>query len=169
MPHSSIWLLVTDEQTARIYESREGCSRLVRAVENAAMPAAGKLPRGGNVVPLHGPASVPATPRDRNRDFAFQLTVVLLEAAESRACDGIIVAATKDMLEALRRVRPLTVSRLLIAEIVEGADTVPSHTENSNTVVKLALTASAPTRDCNVAVSASDAFDELPFADTRRG
>lgn len=182
MPNSAIWLLVADEHAARIYESREGSSRLIRSLTNTAMPAASLWTDAGeaaaNVVPLQGHDAVPKNERDRNRKFAFQLIGALLDAAESGACDGIIVVATCEMLEALRRVRPAVVTRLLIAEIVECAPDLEAGIAlpalaadlpgDSTSVVKFPLAGSGDFVAAPTAKRSQPALNTATFAEVRR-
>jgi len=97
---SNIWVLIANERNAAICTSRNGTSQLLQSLHN-------DMADRGNVA-------------DRSSClFACELVSVLSRGARLGDCDGVIILANAEMRDQLRQVMPLSVSRLLIAEIVE--------------------------------------------------
>jgi protein required for attachment to host cells len=93
---SSVWVLIAGDSDAAIWTSEHGASHLLRVIKQDA---------DGD------------DEDDLRRDFAWQLMGELSRGAESGACDGVIVIAAKEMLDALRRVTTPDIKRLMVAEI----------------------------------------------------
>lgn len=97
---SNIWILIANEHNAAIFASRNGTSQLLQSLHN-------DMADRGNVA-------------DRsNCLFACELVSVLSRGARLGDCDGVIILANAEMRDQLRLVMPISVSRLLIAEIAE--------------------------------------------------
>jgi protein required for attachment to host cells len=101
---SSIWVLIAGDGDAAIWTSENGASHLLQVIRQDLSAATDDLD-------------------ELRRDFAWQLMGELSRGAGSGACEGVIMIARKDMLEALRRVMVPEVKRLLVAEIPGAPET----------------------------------------------
>jgi protein required for attachment to host cells len=104
MSKSSIWVLIAGSGDAAIWTSENGTSHLLRVIRQE--------------------ATAETSPDNKCLDFAWQLVSELSRGVADGACDGVIVIACKDMLEALQRVMPPEIRRLLVAEISGTPETI---------------------------------------------
>ena len=93
--NTAVWVLIASDNDAAIWTSDKGTSRLVRVVRQ------------------HGNESTRGA-------FAWQLMGELIQGAEAKVCDGVILIAGEHMLKEIRRVVAPEIKRMLLAEI-EGA------------------------------------------------
>ena len=115
MSSFSIWVLVAGEHDAVICASDAGSSRLLRVMKRGVQCGDDETDR---------------------RDFAWQLMSELSRSVENGACEGVILIADKEMLEALGRVMLPEVRQVLLAEIPGAAATICVYgTFTSNEVV----------------------------------
>jgi protein required for attachment to host cells len=97
--NASIWVLIAGDSDAAIWTSESGVSRLLCVIRQDGV-------EGGRA------------------GFAWQLMSELLRGAKADETGGIIVIATEEMLEELRKVTVPQVKRLLVAEIPGAPATI---------------------------------------------
>ena len=102
---SSVWVLIAGDSDAAIWTSENGASHLLQVIRQDI-------------------SAVTDDSDELRRDFAWQLMGVLSRSADSGACEGVILIAAQDMLEALCRVMVPEVRRLLVAEIPGAPETI---------------------------------------------
>ena len=105
MPDAVLWLVVADSCHADVYESRNGTSTLRHSLAQGEEAASS---------PLHGRHG-----SERRTDFAYELMLFLHKHAEHGDYAGLVIFADAAMLTTLAEFTSWSVSRLLIAEIVD--------------------------------------------------